>query len=297
VNVGSVQNNGFEIAANHTGTWWNIGFNGSHYKNKILNIAENTDFFYGPVGLRFGNPVINQVGSSIGAFYGYVADGFFRDAADVTSHATQAGAAPGRIKFRDLNGDGKIDLNDRKVIGSPDPKFTTGLDLGARWHNFDVSGTVFGTFGNKIFDAQKQFYVFRNFDTNVRKDLLANSWTPTNLNAKYPKLDVNDTYSYAFSSYYVENGSYVRLRSLQLGYHVPDNSPLLGRILSGGRIYVQADNLFTITGYEGLDPSLPALGGTGTTGAAGDVRDQFRGVDQGTYPSSRIFSIGLTTSF
>jgi TonB-linked SusC/RagA family outer membrane protein len=294
VNVGSMQNNGFEFSLSHAGSWWNVNWNGSHYANKILKIADNTNFFYGPIGLRFGNPVINQVGQPIGAFYGYVADGYFRDAADVSSHATQSGAAPGRIKFRDINGDGKIDLNDRQVIGSPDPKFTSGLDMGAHWRNFDITGTLFGTWGNKIFDAQKQFYVFRNFDTNVMKDLLANSWTPTNQNAKYPKLDVNDSYSYAFSSYYVENGSYVRLRSLQLGYHIPDNSPFVGRILSGARLYLQGDNLFTITGYEGLDPALAAQN---VTGAAGDIRDQFRGIDQGTYPSNRIFSIGLTTTF
>ncbi|MFL5616722.1 MAG: SusC/RagA family TonB-linked outer membrane protein [Gemmatimonadaceae bacterium] len=297
VNVGSMQNNGFEFSLNHAGSWWNVNLNGGHYKNKILRIANDQSFFYGPVGLRFGNPVINQVGQSIGSFYGYIADGFFHDAADVASHATQDGAAPGRIKFRDIDGNGKIDLNDRTIIGSPDPKFTTGLDLGARWRNFDFSGTIFGTFGNKIFDGQKQFYVFRNFDTNVRKDLLANSWTPTNQNAKYPRLDVDDSYSYALSSYYVEDGSYVRMRSLQIGYHIPDNSPVVGRILAGGRIYLQADNLFTITGYNGLDPSLPAIGGSQTIGAAGDIRDQFRGVDVGTYPSSRIFSIGLTTTF
>jgi TonB-linked SusC/RagA family outer membrane protein len=294
VNVGSVQNNGFEFSLTHQASWWNVGFNGSHYANKILKIADAQTQFQGPIGIRFGNPVLNQVGHSIGAFYGYIADGYFHDAADVTSHATQAGAAPGRIKFRDLNGDGKIDLNDRTIIGSPDPKFTAGVDLGAKWRNFDITGTLFGTFGNKIFDAQKQFYVFRNFDTNVRKDLLTNSWTPTNQNAKYPILDVNDSYSYALSSYYVEDGSYVRMRTLQIGYHIPDNSPFVGRILAGGRIYLQADNLFTFTGYEGLDPALAAQN---VTGAAGDIRDQFRGVDQGTYPSNRIFSIGLTTTF
>ncbi|HZI40193.1 MAG TPA: hypothetical protein VFD67_00775, partial [Gemmatimonadaceae bacterium] len=182
----------------------------------------------------------------------------------------------------------------RTIIGSPDPKFTAGVDLGAKWRNFDVTGTLFGTFGNKIFDAQKQFYVFRNFDTNVRKDLLTNSWTPTNQNAKYPILDVNDSYSYALSSYYVENGSYVRMRTLQIGYHIPDSSPFVGRILAGGRIYLQGDNLFTFTGYNGLDPALAAQS---VTGAAGDIRDQFRGVDQGSYPSNKIFSIGLTTTF
>ena len=297
VNIGSMVNKGIDFSIGHQASSWNVTFTGSHYKNEIKSIDGVQKFFYGPGGtqvLRFGNPIINQVGSPISAFYGYVADGFFRDAADVTAHAIQAGAAPGRIKFRDLNGDGKIDLNDRKVIGSPHPDFTAGLDLGYRWHNFDMAGTVFGTFGNDIFDAQKQFYIFRNFSTNVRSDLLANSWTPTHQNAKYPRLDVNDTYSYALSSYYVENGSYVRMRSLQVGYTVPTATKWVGTTLSGTRVYLQAENLFTITGYNGLDPALPEQS---FTGAAGDVRDQFRGIDRGTYPSNKVFSLGLSTTF
>ncbi len=294
VNIGSVQNTGFDLSIGHRGSWWNATLNGSHYKNEIVKIDGVQNFFYGPIGVRFGNPVINQVGGPIGAFYGYVAEGMFRDAADVTSHAVQGGAAPGRIKFSDLNGDGKIDLNDRTIIGSPHPKFTAGLDLGARWRDFDVNSTVFGSFGNDIFDAQKQFYVFRNFSTNVRQDRLENSWTPTNLDAKYPRLDVNDTYSYALSSYYVEDGSYVRMRSLQIGYTIPQDMRFIGRALSGTRVYLLGENLFTITGYPGLDPSLPAQM---VERAAGDVRDQFRGIDQGTYPSNKVFSIGLTTSF
>jgi TonB-linked SusC/RagA family outer membrane protein len=302
LNLGSIQNTGVDFSVGHRASWWNATFNGSHYKNTILRINGDQTFFYGPTGggasdgstgLRFGNPVINEVGSPIGAFYGYVANGYFRDAADVASHATQAGAAPGRIKFQDLNGDGKIDLADRTVIGSPHPSFTAGLDLGARWRDFDVSSTLFGTFGNKIFDAQKQFYVFRNFSTNVVSDLLANSWTPTNLDAKYPRLDVNDTYSYAFSSYYVEDGSYIRMRSLQIGYTIPQNTRFLGS-LTGTRVYLQGENLFTHTNYPGLDPALAVQL---VERAAGDIRDQFRGIDQGTYPSSKVFSIGLTTSF
>jgi TonB-linked SusC/RagA family outer membrane protein len=294
VNIGSIQNNGFDFSIGHRGSWWNATFNGSHYKNKIVKIDGVQNFFYGPIGIRFGNPVINQVGDAIGSFYGYVADGYFRDSADVANSAKQAGAAPGRIKFRDVNGDGKIDQTDRQVIGSPHPSFTAGLDLGARWRDFDFNTTFFGTFGNKIFDAQKQFYVFRNFSTNVRTDLLANSWTPTNQDAKYPRLDVNDTYSYALSSYYIEDGSYVRMRSLQVGYTIPAEARFIGRSLSGARVYLQGENLFTATHYPGLDPSLPAQM---VERAAGDVRDQFRGVDQGTYPSNRVFSVGLTTTF
>src|ERR1051325_8405791 len=160
--------------------------------------------------------------------------------------SSPTGGRPGRIKFKDLNGDGHITAADATIIGSPHPKFTGGLDLSLRHGDWDVSATLFGTFGNKIFNAQKYWYVFRYFDTNVRSDLLANSvvldgicgQTPpvppdtvpgfacpgkvTNPNAKYPRLDVNDAaWSRQFSSYWVEDGSYVRLRSLQIGYNVP----------------------------------------------------------------------------
>ncbi len=214
----------------------------------------------------------------------------FKDDADVASHAKQDGAAPGRIKFRDVDGDGEVTLADRTIIGNPHPDFTAGLDLGVRRGNFDLSATLFGTYGNDIFDVQKEFYVFRNFSTNVRKDLLNNSWTPEHTNAKYPRLDQNDVFSHAISSFYVEDGSYTRLRNVQLGYNVPASM----RWLPGSRIYVQAENLFTITGYNGLDPALPAAN---IFGPAGDIRDQYRGIDRGVYPSSRTFSVGVTTSF
>ena len=291
VNIAGMSNNGFDISLSHQGNNWNVSGAISRYKNKINSIDGNQTFFFGPIGTRIGNAVINQVGQAIGSFYGLQANGYFRDAADVTASAAQDGAAPGRIKFVDINGDRKITAEDRTIIGSPHPSFTSSFELGYRRGNFDISASVFGSFGNKIFDAQKDFYVFRNFSTNVRKDLLENSWTPQNLNAKYPILDQNDQFSRAISSYYVEDGSYVRLRNVQVGWNVP---PSMARWVSASRVYLQAENLFTITGYSGLDPSLP----TGNAfGAAGDVRDQFRGVDTGVYPSSRTFSFGITTSF
>jgi TonB-linked SusC/RagA family outer membrane protein len=291
VNVGKMKNSGIDFSIGHRASAWSVNFNGSHYKNEIVSIDGVADFFYGPIATRYGNQVINQVGHPIGSFYGLMADGFFKDAADVAAHAKQDGAAPGRIKFRDVNGDGKVTLADRTVIGTPHPDFTAGLDMGVYRGNWDLTATVFGSFGNDIFDVQKEFYVFRNFSTNVRDDLLKNSWTPQNTNAKYPRLDVNDNYSHAISSYYVEDGSYVRLRNVQLGYNVPAR---MIRWLNATRVYVQAENLFTITGYEGLDPTLPAAN---VTGPAGDIRDQYRGIDRGTYPSNRTFSLGLSTSF
>ncbi len=291
VNIGKMSNKGFDISLGHQGNSWNASLQLSRYKNKIVSIDGQQDFFYGPISTRIGNAIINQVGQPIGSFYGLKADGFFKDAADVSAHARQDGAAPGRIKFVDVNGDKQITAADRTIIGSPHPNFTSSFDVGYRHGNWDLSASVFGSFGNKIFDAQKDFYIFRDFSTNVRKDLLENSWTPTNQNAKYPRLDQNDTYSKAISSYYVEDGSYVRMRTLQLGYNVPAS---MARWISATRVYVQAENLFTITGYNGLDPSLPTAN---VFGAAGDIRDQFRGVDRGVYPSNRTFSLGITTSF
>jgi len=300
VNVGKMRNTGFDLSVGHTASWWNVTFNGSHYTNKIIAINGTQTFFYGPISTRFGNQVINQVGSPIGSFYGYVFDGFFNSAADAAAHtpagncgvssACQDGASMGRIKFRDINHDGVINADDRTIIGSPHPKFTAGMDLGVHRGNWDASATFFGSYGNKIFENQMEFYVFREFETNVKQDLLANSWTPTNLNPKYPRIDINDTFSRALSSYYVKSGTYTRLRNLQIGYTIPSQM----QYLPGARVYLQGDNLWTQTSYEGLDPSLPAAN---ISGAAGDVRDQYRGVDRGAYPSNKIFSVGIVTTF
>lgn len=143
---------------------------------------------------------------------------------------------------------------------------------------------------------QKEFYVFAVFPQNVRRDLLTESAVVengevTNPDAKYPQLDFGDTFSNAPSSFYVEDGSYVRLRSLQIGYTLPQEWI---RGVSSARVYLRGENLFTITGYDGLDPSLPALS---ANRSGVDVRDQARGIDRGTYPSNRILSVGFGVSF
>ena len=304
VNIGKMRNNGIDFSLGYrgsigSGTLWSVTFNGSHYKNTILQIDDQgTQSFIGPAAadVREQNAVINQIGHPIGAFYGLVADGYYLDSAQAALHFS-SGARAGRIKFRDLNGDNLITAADRTIIGSPHPDFTAGLDLAVRRGAWEFSATLFGTFGNDIFDAQKYWYVFRYFDTNVRADRLANSVVlnaqgqVTNPGAKYPRLDASDVFSRQYSSYWVEDGSYVRLRNLQVAYNLP---PALVRWIPAARVYLQAENLFTITGYDGLDPALPAAE---TFGAAGDRRDQARGIDQGTYPSNRTITIGISTTF
>ncbi|MGH7700100.1 MAG: SusC/RagA family TonB-linked outer membrane protein [Gemmatimonadales bacterium] len=302
VNIGEMRNRGIDFSVGYrgtigTGTLWNVSFNGSHYRNEVIRIDGVQDFFFSqPIDTRFGEglEVINMVGHPIGAFFGLVADGFYANAAEAAPFAAD-GAAPGRIKFRDLNGDGQINSDDRTIIGSPHPDFAAGLDFGVRWGAWDVSATLFGTFGNDIYDVQKEFYIFRNFSTNVRADILENSWRDDNgdgiqdnPDAKYPRLDVNDAFSRAPSSFYIEDGSYVRLRNLQVGYQVPQ------AWIPGVRVYVQAENLFTITGYPGLDPALPAAA---SFGPAGDIRDQARGIDRGAYPSNRVITFGVSATF
>lgn len=313
-NVGKMRNRGFDFNVGYRGTInddliWNVNFNGSHYKNEILRIDGDQEFFSGPISGRGATISRNYVGESIGSFFGMQADGIFQNWDEVDAHADQDGARPGRMRFADTNGDGVVNADDRTVIGNPHADFTGGLDFGARYKNWDLQTSIFGSFGNEIFDVQKEFYVFRLFNTNVRRDVLDKSAVlnidgpavvkdervanaeVTNSDAEYPRLDQNDSFSDEFSSFYVEDGSYVRMRNLQIGYNIPPGT-LPG--VQNMRIYVQGENLFTITGYSSVDPSLPA---SNVSGPAGNERDQTIGVDRGTYPSNRTFSIGISATF
>jgi TonB-linked SusC/RagA family outer membrane protein len=304
VNIGKMDNKGIDFSIGYRGqmgggTLWSVTFNGSHYKNKIVQIDGVQNSFQGPIAIREQNPVINMLGEPIGSFYGLVAEGYYMDSADAAPYFS-SGARPGRIKFKDVNNDGLITAADRDIIGSPHPDFTAGLDLSVRRGQWEVSATLFGTFGNEIFNSQKYWYVFRYFDTNVVSDLLSNSVVlnaqnqVTNPGAKYPRVDGSDVFSRQFSSYWVEDGSYVRLRTLQIGYNLP---PALIKWIPAARVYLQGENLFTISGYSGLDPSLPAASVFRDAAQQLDIRDQFRGVDQGSYPTSRVITIGISTTF
>src|SRR6266550_1501562 len=323
LNIGSMSNNGIDFSVGYhstigTRTVWSVTFNGSHYNNKITNIdGVQTSFFgRGSSVVREQNAMHNELGHPLGSFYGLIAEGYYVDSLDAALQWKQ-GARPGRMKFRDLDGDNQITAADRTFIGSPHPKFTGGLDLAVRRGNWELSGTVFGSFGGKIFNTQRYWYAFRYFQKNVAKDMLTNSAqlngdcepipppgpglpSPgyrcpgrlTNPDAKYPRLDNSDDWSRQFSSYWVESGSYVRLRTLQLSYNLP---PAIVRWIPAARIYLQAENLFTLSGYSGLDPSLP-VPAAGTNDGR-DIRDESRGIDQGVYPSNKIITIGISTTF
>lgn len=303
VNIASMVNKGFDFSVGYRGTFgsegnWGIDLNGGRYSNEILSIDGDADFFHSNGQGRQGYVSTNRIGYAVGSFYGLKTDGVFQNQSEVDNQVngngdpvSQDGAAPGRIRFVDVNEDGLISSADRDIIGSYHPDFTGGLNFDATWKNFDFSMFFFASVGNEIYDVTKEFTIFRLFSTNVRQDRLTDSWTPdgANPNAPYPIIDENDQYSSIYSDFYVDDASYLRLRNLQLGYNIPTQS-----WFSNMRVYLQGQNIFTLTKYEGLDPALPSQD---TSNAAGNTSDQTNGIDKGTYPSNRIFTIGINATF
>lgn len=306
VNVAGMSNKGLDIELSYKQKFGEVGFDASAnittVKNNIDEIAEGIDFFYSG-GSRIGSFVRNEVGHPMSSFYGYKVISLFQESefhttvnADgetilVTNEGipTQDGAAPGFFKYQDTNGDGAITAEDRTFIGDPNPKFTYGLNLALTYKNFDISAFVYGSQGNDIFNFNTWWIDFMpSFQGQKSTDLLYNSWTPDNPNAKVPKASQTSNFSTntQSTSYYVEDGSYMRLRNLQLGYTIPE-SILSKASIKSLRVYVQAVNLFTITKYSGLDPEIQAQYGN----------DQNHGVDYGNYPIVKQFLFGLNVSF
>ncbi len=305
VNIGKMTNKGIDLGLDYKNRisrdlTIDFGLTYSQYRNEIVSIDGNSNSFF-PVGFdsRIGIVGINQLGYSISSFYGFTADGLFRSDAEVDAHATQDGAAVGRIRFKDIDGfdddgkltgipDGIINDADKGVIGDPHPDFVAGLTLGFTYKNFDFSAFLFSSVGNQIFNYNKVFDVFGLFNSNVRKDLLTESFSASNPGGTYPLLDVDDTFSQVPSSFYVEDASYLRLKTMQIGYTFPK----VGKTFSSLRIYVQGQNLFTLTGYSGLDPAPSNFGvQDGING------DQWNGYDFGNYPANKIFMFGVNAAF
>jgi hypothetical protein len=193
----------------------------------------------------------------------------------------------GWFKFVDVNKDGKIDDNDIVNIGSPIPTIQLGLNLTASYKNFDVTAFFTGKYGNKLFNFVKYFTHMPAFQGNYSKDMLYNA------GKTLPVLDQNDNYSSRLSNFYIEDGSFTRLRNLIVGYTLPQSiSKKYG--MEKFRIYLQGQNLFTITNYSGLDPDVVLAN---TTDGSASRRDLSIGLDNGRYPWARTFIIGLNVTF
>ncbi len=295
VNIAEMENTGVDLSIEYrdkisSDVGFNIGLNVGHYKNTILAIdGERESFFPNGTG-RIGLIRWNPVGGSIGSFYGWQSDGLFRSQAEVDAHAAQDGKAIGRIRLKDLNGDGQINDADLGTIGSYHPDLTLGLNLGVNFGNVDISAFFTGTIGNDIYNYNKLFEVFRFFNSNVSDDLLDRAFHPTNNpDGDWPIIDEGDTFSEKSTDFYIENGSYVRMRTLQVGYTIPGSS--LGNSGIGSiRVYLQGQNLLTLTGYEGIDPELSSFNVNGNS-------DQNAGFDFGNYPSNKVIMFGVNATF
>ncbi len=290
-NVGSVQNRGVELSVN----WrhylddlkYSIGFNASYNKNEMTKIGNEDKVLPGASWAVAGLVTRAEEGLPIGYFWGYKTDGIFQNEAEIFQHIGSTGnllqknAVPGDVRFVDVNGDGKISEDDRTMIGNPTPDWTLGINGSVEYKNFDLSFLVTASIGNDIFNgAQRQDLRY----TNRPKDIL-NRWTgegTSNDIPRYTWIDVNN--NYRVSDLYIEDGSYARLKNLQIGYNLPKN--VISRIGAlNWRFYISGENLLTLTGYSGADPEIGAM-------SSFDI-----GIDRGIYPQARIFRFGTTITF
>jgi len=300
VNIGDMQNTGIDFNITYHGTVgkdfkFDVTGMFTSYNNKIVDIP-GLPYFDGPT---VRNVIIqrNEEGHPVQAFFGYRVLGLFQSDEDVAKSPTQSDAAPGLFKYEDVNGDGEITPDDRTYIGDPNPDFTYGLNLSFTYKNFDFSSFFFGSKGNDIFDNTKYFTDFPDFfKGGIRREVAINSWTPDNTNTSIPKLRTTGGFSTDNSgnatSYFISKGSYLRCKQMQLGYTLP--SKTLSRFgIDRLRIYVQSANLFTITKYEGLDPELQSQ-----PDSNGNINSTYEfGIDQGNYPHTPSYLIGINLNF
>lgn len=284
MNTGSMENHGWEITMNYYSPRygdfsWNGTFNIAQYKNKLTYLFERrTVLGDGDSRLIVGQPM--------GVYYGYVCDGIFQNNEQVANHANQFGAAPGRLIYRDLDGNGVINEDDRCIIGNPNPDLSMGLTLDFNYKDFTLSTFFTGEFGMDVINSIKRNLYFMTYGdaSNNRSVDILNAWTPTNTDTDIPALTVSDDNNERrFSSYYVEDGSYVKMKYIKLTYRLPEKilRPIHASALN---VFAQVENVFTITKYKGLDPEIPASGWG-------------ERVDNGPYPRPRVFTLGVNLQF
>jgi len=315
INSGNISNKGIDASATYHGTVqkdfkFDVGVTFTTYRNKVESLPPGIKYYdrASSGSTRIGAFTRLQTGQPIGEFFGYKVIGLFQDAADVAKSPKQDAAAPGRFKYADVNGSGTVNDSDRTFFGNPNPKWSAGFTLNASYKNFDFSMFLYANVGNDVINYVKYWTDFPQvFDAAISKTavygsakLVNSAGQPTNINdptarvanpgAKTPALERSANFSntVTFNSYYMEKGSYLRCKSMMLGYTVP--SATLKRFgIDRLRVYVQAVNLFTITKYTGLDPELQ--------GSTLSDNSNF-GIDQGNYPGNqRNYNVGVNLSF
>lgn len=293
-NAGDVVNRGIEVETGFTDRLgkfsYKISLNGAYNKNKMTFIGNREKLLNGAgVATAMSNVTIAREGYPIGIFYGYVTDGIFQTQADVNSHMSSTGtiiqpnARPGDFRYKDLNDDGVINSLDRTMIGDPNPDFVFGLNFTADYGNFDLTVFFQGVMGNQIFNGTRRYDLpSSNWEASVK-----DRWNGPDTSNEFPRLTISDpngNFSKP-SSFYIEDGSYLRLKNITLGYTF--NSIVVSDWkVSKVRLYLTAQNLLTVTKYKGFDPEIGSAFWVFNTG-----------IDRGIYPQARTFMVGVNVIF
>lgn len=301
LNAASMKNTGVDLQLGYNKTGgsftWNVTGNIGFIKNRILSLNTPGATIDDGADADFGNGNITRTvaGQPIQSFYGYVVDGIFQSQDDVNKSPVQIpgtnpakSTAPGDIKFKDLNNDGKITAQDRTFLGTYIPKFTYALNASGAYKNFDLSLFFQGVYGNKIFNGTRVLRegMARLFGAGVE---VLNAWTPEHTNTDVPRAISGDPNQNArVSDRWIESGSYLRLKNVILGYTVPASAlrNVTHGAVSNVRVYISSQNLLTFTKYKGWDPEIGSKNTTLTNG-----------IDYGQYPSARSFQFGLQVGF
>jgi TonB-linked SusC/RagA family outer membrane protein len=271
-NIGKVQNKGFEFGLDaqlfrKDNFKWDINTNISFNRNKVVKLYNGEDILTGSVGVVAlqDNTSILREGRPIGQFWGYVEDGY---------------DDKGKIKYVDLEPDGKLTIADKTYIGDYNPDFIYGINSNMTYKNFELNIFLQGTYGNDLFNLSSVTYGYDFVSgLNMVKEVLTDSWTPTNINAKYPIISRNTSVN--ISDRFIEDGSYLRLKNIQLTYNLPVQR-LKMNLIQSLQIYASGQNLVTLTRYSGWDPEVNSSG---------------LGVDNKSYPMSKSFTFGVRTRF
>ena len=313
VNIGDMKNTGYDVTVGWSDEigQFSYGINGnvSHYKNEVIKLG-SSDLF---TSTRITNITITTPGQPIGMFYGYNVLGIYSSADDVLDYTTDgvtivpygvktladlvANDFIGRFKFEDVNSDGVIDAKDTKIIGNPHPDLTGGLNLTAGYGNWDLSTYMYFSVGNDLYKMYEFYTLYGSLGSSYTKERRDNSWSPTNLTGIYPlwagsAAEASETTATS-NSLYVEDGSYLRMQNLSLGYSLP--KVVMDKIgVTKLRVYGQLSNVFTLTKYSGLDPEVNS-GSTDTAANRANI-DRNMGIDFGAYgiPRQLIFGVNVT---
>lgn len=295
VNIGKMENKGLDFQIINRGNvsrevTYEVTVNGGFLKNEIVELAPGITYLSGgnnEPSYRGIRPVRNQIGRPISSFFGFQTLGLFNSQQEVDTAPLQAGAAPGRFRFADINGDGVITPDDRTWLGSPVPKFTGGLNFRINFKGFEVQSYLFASIGNKIWNQSKWFTDFYpSFAGAAISARVKDSWTAENTDTDIPIFENVSNFSTntQANSFYVEDGSYLRMQNITVAYSLP--SDLSSRLnMQRMRLFAGVNNVFTITGYDGLDPSV-----------GGDADTRF-GIDVGNYPITRSWTFGVNLGF